>query len=164
MMRNMPPGVRTKVYGPEYVSKSIAVAGAVACPRSFTTSEIRSLPRVQLNDFIILCGSGKVKDEPRRLTGVLLRDVLDIAQVLLEEHEVPNLTYIVATGRDGYRALFSWHELYNSPAGDSAIIVFEKDGVALDFGEGELCLVSANDERPGPRRVRYLSNIEVLRI
>lgn len=163
-MRDMPPGVRKKVYGPEYVSRSVSIEGSVASPRVFTAEELRSRPRTEAKGFVVLCGSGKVKDEARSISGVLLRDLLDEAGVLLEEHEAPNLTYVVAYGKDGYRALFSWHELFNGPVGKGVIVVLEKDGKALDEGEGELCLVSVNDERPGPRRIRYLSRVEVVRI
>ncbi len=163
-MRNMPPGTRTKVYGPQYMSESFAVSGEVANPRGFSCDELLAWPRVTVEGFVILCGSGKVKDIPRTLSGVLLRDILDEARVKLDEHEDPSLTYVVATGNDGYRALFSWHELFNGPAGDGVIVVLEKDGKALGEGEGRLCLVSTKDERPGPRRVRYLSSVEVRKI
>ena len=163
-MRDMPPGTRTKVYGPQYMSESFSVSGEVANPRSFSYDELLCRPRVTVEGFVILCGSGKVKDSPRTLSGVLLRDILDEASVRLDEHEDPNLTYIVATGNDGYRALFSWHELWNGPAGDGVIVVLEKDGKPLGEGEGRLCLVSTKDERPGPRRVRYLSSVEVRKI
>ena len=71
---------------------------------------------------------------------------------------------MVATGNDGYRALFSWHELFNAPLGEGVIVVLAKDGLPLGDDEGELCLVSARDERPGPRRVRYLKSVDVRRI
>lgn len=163
-MRNMPPGVRTKVYGEEYVSRSVTIRGLVAQTKTFTAAELRERPQTVAENFVVLCGSGKVKDQGRRLTGVLLRDLLDEAGVLLEEHESPNYTYVVATGRDEYHALFSWHELFNTAVGDGVLVVLEKDGEPLGSAEGELCLVSANDGRPGPRRIRYLSTVEVRRI
>ena len=117
-----------------------------------------------MEGYVILCGSGKVKDVPRTVAGVLLRDLLDEAQIRLDEHEDPNRTYIVATGNDGYKALFSWHELFNSPVGEGVLIALTKDGKPLGDGEGRLCLVSTRDERPGPRRIRYLSSVDVRRI
>jgi len=152
------------VYGQEYVSNSIAVHGEVATPRTFSYVELLTRPQVTVEGYVKLCGSGKVKDVPRTISGVLLRDLLDEARIWLDEHEGPNLTYVVATGKDGYKALFSWHELFNSPAGEGVIVALTKDGAPLGMDEGRLCLVSTRDERPGPRRIRYLSSVEVRRI
>lgn len=163
-MRDIPPGTRTKVHGPEYVSESVMISGLVASPCSFSYEELLERPRTKFGDFIILCGSGKVKDIPRELSGVLLRDLIDETHVIIDNHEDPNLTYIVAAGKDGYRALFSWHELFNSPIGSGVLVVLEKDNLPLGPDEGMLCLVSCNDERPGPRRVRYLASVDVRRI
>lgn len=163
-MRDMPPGVRDKVYGPEYVSDGVAVHGEVSAPRTFGYAELRARPQVTVDGYVILCGSGKVKDVPRTISGVLLRDLLDEARIRLDDHEDPNLTYVVARGNDGYRALFSWHELFNSPAGEGVLVALTKDGAPLGDNEGRLCLVSTQDERPGPRRIRYLSSVEVRRI
>lgn len=163
-MRDMPPGVRTKVYGRVYMSTSVEILGLVSSPRRFSYEELLTRPRVDADGFVIVCGSGKVKDTPREISGVLLRDLLDEAGVVLKEHEDPNLTYVIATGNDGYRALFSWHELFNTSIGEGVMVVLEKDGLPLGEHEGRFCLVSARDERPGPRRIRYLSSVVVKRI
>ena len=163
-MVNMPPGVRKKVYGPEYVSTAVTIDGYVDNPCTITAEALRQRPQVSIKDVDILCGSGKLKEEGISFSGVLLRDLLEEAQIRLEEHEVPNQTYIVANGTDGYRALYSWHEVFNSPQGEGLIVVLTKNGQVLGEKEGELCLVSTRDERPGPRRIRYLSRIQVCRL
>lgn len=163
-MIDMPPGQRQKVYGPEYVSSAFKIDGYVDNPRTFTAEELRQRPQVVIRGVDILCGSGKLKEEGLTYTGVLLRDLLQESKMRLEEHEVPNRTYIVASGTDGYRALYSWHEIFNSPQGEGLVVVLTKNGQVLGEKEGELCLVSTQDERPGPRRIRYLSRVEVCRL
>ena len=163
-MKDIRPTTRVKVHGPEYVTTSVEIAGYVRNPRSYSTSELSVMEQTRIEGFVILCGSGKVKDQARSLRGVLLRELLDVADIVLDDHEAPNRTFIVATGADGYVSLFSWHEIFNSTLGDGILVALEKDGEPLDENEGELCLVSSGDERPGPRRVRYLSKIEVRRI
>ncbi|MFQ3547551.1 MAG: hypothetical protein SNJ56_04375, partial [Termitinemataceae bacterium] len=128
-MIDMPPGVRNKVYGPEYVSTAVLVEGFVNDPRQFTAAELRTWPQVTIEGIDILCGSGKLKESGVFYQGVLLRDILDQSQVRLEEHEVPNHTYIVASGTDGYRVLYSWHEIYNSPQGEGIVVVLTKNGL-----------------------------------
>jgi len=93
--------------------------------------------------------------------GVLLRDVLDSADIILKEHYSTNQIYIVLKSSEGYRAIFSWHEIYNTAVGDQAIVTFEKNGKPLDEKEGAIAFISAGDYRPGPRRMRYLQRIEV---
>lgn len=163
-MRDMLPGTRTKVHGAQYVSSEVEICGRVARPRTFTAEELRSLPRIEIPDYVMVCGSGKTKGGKHSIAGALLRDVLDQADVLLEEHESPNRTYLVATGTDGYFSLFSWHEAFNTEIGDGLLVVYEKDGLPLGEDEGLLCLISAKDQRNGPRRVRYLKKIEAREI
>lgn len=157
----MKPGTRTKVHGPQYVTETFEVCGRVSRPRSFSTSDLRELPRTELPDHLMVCGSGKTKGVVHSLAGVLLRDLLDSAEVVLEEHESPNRTYLVVTGSDGYFSLFSWHEVFNTSVGDRLLVVYEKDGAPLGEEEGRFCLVSGADQRNGPRRVRYLKRVEV---
>lgn len=52
---------------------------------------------------------------------------------------------VVALGEDGYQAIFSWNELYNSTIGEKALVLYEKNGGPLEPHLGALCLISAND-------------------
>jgi hypothetical protein len=163
-LKNIPVSDRVKVYGVEHISRAVAVDGYVVAARVFGAGELRARPQTTIEEVPVICGSGKVKESGRRLTGVLLRDLLEEAGILIVEHDGPNMTYIVASGTDGYQALFSWHEIFNTPVGEGLLVSMEKDGKPLDEKEGELCLVSTRDERPGPRRIRYLSRVEVRRL
>ena len=68
---------------------------------------------------------------------------------------------VVATARDGYKAVFSWAELYLTPIGDGVYVVYERDGAPLLPAEGPLTLVSLADASPGPRHVKWLQGIDV---
>jgi hypothetical protein len=57
---------------------------------------------------------------------------------------------------DGYRAVFSWGELFNTDAGQQVLVIVAQDGRALDAREGPLALRALADLRPGPRHVRNL--------
>jgi hypothetical protein len=63
----------------------------------------------------------------------------------------------------GYRAAFSWGELYNSSAGDHVLVIGSQDGVPLNAEQGPLALRALADTRPGPRHVRNLCAL-VLRL
>jgi hypothetical protein len=97
----------------------------------------------------------------RRYTGVLLRDVLKAAKPLEKRRHDLRRSMVIATATDGYQAVFSWAELFLSPVGDGAIVIFERDGLPLQANEGPLALVSLRDAEPGPRHVKWLAKIEM---
>lgn len=68
---------------------------------------------------------------------------------------------ITCTATDDYRAIFTWPELINSPAGDGVLVVYERDGQALHQREGLIALQTSGDFRLGARHVRHLLRIEV---
>ena len=53
---------------------------------------------------------------------------------------------------------------FNSPIGEGVLVFFEKDGAALNDFEGRIAMVSSKDTRTGPRHVRWLKQIDVVRI
>jgi len=61
-----------------------------------------------------------------------------------------------AIATDGYRAIFSWGELFNTDAGEQVLVIVAQDGKPLDDREGPLALRALADRRPGPRHVRNL--------
>ena len=64
-----------------------------------------------------------------------------------------------AIATDGYRAVFSWGELFNTDAAEQVLVITAKDGQPLSAVEGPLALRALADRRPGPRHVRNLCAI-----
>jgi hypothetical protein len=64
-----------------------------------------------------------------------------------------------AVATDGYRAMFSWGELFNTDAAEHVLVIRARDGKPLDAAEGPLALRALADTRPGPRHVRNLCAI-----
>lgn len=86
---------------------------------------------------------------------------------LIEEAGLPNRipgefkrTVFVAVGHDGYVVTFSWHELFNTPVGESVLVAYECGGRALDAQDGAPILFSGSDILPAPRHVKRLARIE----
>jgi len=96
--------------------------------------------------------------------GIRLTDLLEEADIRRDERHALRRTYVVATASDGYHAVFSWGELFNTPVGREVLVAFERDGAPLRDGEGKIALVSLADERIGPRHVKWLSRIDVRRV
>jgi hypothetical protein len=68
--------------------------------------------------------------------------------------------YVVATGSDGYKAVYSLAEVDPSFHPGEVIVADTMDGKALDAHSGPLRLVATEDKRPA-RGVRNLVSIEV---
>jgi DMSO/TMAO reductase YedYZ molybdopterin-dependent catalytic subunit len=108
--------------------------------------------------------ASKESEQTRRYAGVLLRDVIAAAKPVEKKRHDLRRSIAVVTASDGYEAVFSWAELFISPIGDGALVIFERDGAPLPESEGPLALVSLRDTQPGPRHVKWLQKIEIRRI
>jgi DMSO/TMAO reductase YedYZ molybdopterin-dependent catalytic subunit len=143
---------------------ALTVKGSVERELAFTIDELKRFPVQRIEDVRIVRETGSSTGTPeiaRRYTGCLLRDVLDRAKLVEKNRFDLRKSVVIATASDGYRAIFSWAELYLSPIGEGAMIVYERDGAPLADNEGPLALVSLKDLRPGPRHVKWLKSIEL---
>jgi hypothetical protein len=95
---------------------------------------------------------------------VRLTDILEKAEILTLGHNDVKKMAIIATASDGYKVVFSWSEIFNSPVGEGVMVFFEKNGLPLADDEGRIALVSSKDTRTGPRHVKWLQDIEVRKI
>ncbi|HXX83687.1 MAG TPA: molybdopterin-dependent oxidoreductase [Casimicrobiaceae bacterium] len=146
------------------IGQSLAVRGNVKLELNLSIKDLKEFPVQRLEDARVVREAGSRSTEPeiaRRYTGCLLRDVLDRAKPIEKNRYDLRKSIVVVTAADGYRAVFSWAELYVSPIGDGVLVVYERDGRPLPDSEGPLALVSLNDTRPGPRHVKWLRSIEV---
>lgn len=148
----------------QYVSKSISITGKVAQPLTLTLAGFGGFKLHPIENIPIISYSGDRKETIRTCKGVLLRDVLDKAGIVFEEKRDFNRLLITATATDGFRALWSWHEIYNSETGNHVFIIIEKDGKSLSAREGDFMLLSTTDTKTGPRHVRWLKSIEIIKL
>lgn len=142
----------------------LAVDGHLPRPRRFDARALRELPRRELGPLQIDCYSGRSVGHVAGLAGVRLTDLLDAAGFSTQPRSELKRCVVIAGARDGYRAIFSWNELYNSPLGRDALVVYELDGRPLPQRLGALCLVSAGDARLGPRHLRDLQSVSAQRL
>jgi len=146
------------------VTTALTVRGSVEQEITLSVDELRRLPMQRVDDVRSVRGAAGVaasSESARRYVGCLLRDVLERAKPVERKRLDFRKSVVIATASDGYRVVFSWAELYLSPIGDGALVVYERDGKPLDDSEGRIALVSLNDTRPGPRHVKWLQSIEL---
>ena len=118
----------------------------------------------EVKDLMVICGTGTPKGRIESCKGVLLENVIRKADVIKDGHNDTKKMYIVASAPDGYKVVFSWQEIFNSPMGEGVMILIEKDGESLCEKNSELELISAKDYFTGSRIVTGVNNIEVIMV
>lgn len=134
------------------VSNRVVVSGEVERELTLAVADLRKIASQR----------GSVQERGYR--GLRLVDLLREANLREDARHALRRTYVVATATDGFKAVFSWGELFNTPVGRGVLVAFERDGAPLLDGEGRITLVSLGDERPGTRHVKWLESIEVRRV
>ena len=145
------------------VTTEIEVAGEVNMSLTLTVADLRTMG-VQSSRNLPAATSNALAEPYREYSGVLLTQLLDKAGLRSVRKNDWRSLYVVVTASDGYKAVFSWGELFNSRIGRGAIVVYERNGKPIDESEGRIALLSTEDDRMGPRHVRWLKRIEVRRI
>jgi Oxidoreductase molybdopterin binding domain len=129
-----------------------------------SAGELASLPQTERVQRRTLASSDSASqpalEQSVRYSGVLLRDVLARA-VPADNNRAARTLVFEAVATDGYRAVFTWGEIFNSSAGDQVLIISAQDGRPLGAEQGPLALRALADLRPGPRHVRNLCGVVV---
>ena len=146
----------------KYYSNILAVTGEVASPLNLTVDSLKKMTVVTFDSLNIVCQSGAIMNQSKSSRGVLLKDVLNKAGIIQNNHTDRNF-YIVARASDGYKATFSWAELFNNPTGEQTYIMFEENNQPVTK-KGAMVLNSNHDLKTGPRHVNWLKSIEVYRV
>jgi DMSO/TMAO reductase YedYZ molybdopterin-dependent catalytic subunit len=145
------------------VTTELEVAGEVNANLTLTVEGLRAIA-VHSARNLPAAASNALAEPYREYAGVLLTQVLDKAGLRSERKDDWRRLYVVATASDGYKAVFSWGELFNSRIGRGLLVAFERAGKPIDDSEGRIALISTEDDRIGPRHVKWLKRIDVRRI
>ncbi|QOI97647.1 MAG: molybdopterin-binding protein [Flammeovirgaceae bacterium] len=104
---------------------------------------------------------GEKRSTIKTARGVRIKDVLEKVQPDAGNPKEYSEYYFVFTANDNYKVVFSWNELFNSPLGDQAYFIVEKDGKPVtQLDEGISILVPA-DVRTGRRYLKNLARVYV---
>jgi hypothetical protein len=145
------------------ITTSFTISGKVKATVAVLPSDLRKMKVYDIGDVVITNHAGEPRGTAKALKGVLLKDVLALAQIDSESPKVLSEYYIVCKANDKYTVVYSWNEIFNSAAGDTAFIVVEKDGQSLEKMDDSILMISAKDFRTGRRHVKALASIEIKR-
>jgi DMSO/TMAO reductase YedYZ molybdopterin-dependent catalytic subunit len=127
---------------------------------SVDLAQFREQPNVVSDPFDLRCyTTNRFIRSVDTYRGVLLKDLILKAGLRPEPAGEFKRTVFIAVAHDGYAVTFSWHELFNTPVGERAIVAYECGGRALSSEEGAPILFSGADILPAPRHVKRLARI-----
>jgi hypothetical protein len=133
-------------------------------PVLFDLNKLNQLPQTQITTERrnqVSGATSAVDSQGTIWSGVLLRDfLLKNGLEAVSSRSLRN-TRIEVVATDGYRATFSWGEIFNSPTGSQILIITKQDGKALDLQEGPVSFRALSDIRPGARHVRNVCAISL---
>jgi DMSO/TMAO reductase YedYZ molybdopterin-dependent catalytic subunit len=136
---------------------ALVVAGDIPHPFSLTMAEFKALPRTTVT----------LTEEGREIKydGVLVAEILKRAGAPLGRDLTGQAvaTYVLASAKDGYQAVFSLPELDPAFTSNDIIIADTIDGKPLFDYQGPLRIVAPRDKR-GARGVRTLLRLDVVRL
>lgn len=149
---------------PRAAGTVLIVQGAGPTTQALTATDLSALPMASFTQRqSVSSGQGAGTERSVTFSGNLLRDVLLSAGMGGPTDRGARAATIELVATDGYRALFSWGELFNTAVGDQVLVIAQQDGRPLDAIAGPFALRSLADLRPGPRHVRNLCAVVVRR-
>jgi hypothetical protein len=132
------------------------ITGQVKKESIITMDSLNSYPIKEIGDIKVTDHQGNFKHGDEKLKGVLLKDILSHSQLDAVPHLYSQF-YFTCVGADGYKVVYSWNELFNTPVGDSVYILMEKNGIKADKLPESLQMASMLDVKTGRR---YLHNLD----
>lgn len=142
---------------------SFSISGEVKAPVIVPLSDFSKFNEVLIGDITITNHLGEKKSEQKALKGILLKDILKTVEINNENPRVLSEYYVVCKSLDGYKVVYSWNELSNSPAGESVYLVTSKNGQAAREMKESILMIAPKDYKTGRRYLKSLSSIEVKR-
>lgn len=139
----------------------VQIGGWVKQPLALDADALAAFDPLLVSDFVVVCTLDGAHGGPRRLRGVPLRRLVDAAGPAFDQRTDFKRVALVAESREGYRALFSWNEVFNSVVGDGVVVAWDSPDAPLPDPAGPFALVSLYDRATGPRFVQRLASVDL---
>ena len=144
-------------------TESFSIEGKVKKGTAVSLADLSSYKSYSIDSIVITNHLGEKRSTLRKVTGILLKDILDKVEIESETPKVLSEFYLVCTASDNYKVVFSWNEIFNNPAGNSVYIITSIDGKPASTLDSRIALVSPKDQMAGRRYVKGLQKIVVER-
>lgn len=142
----------------------VEIGGWVRRPAALDAPALERLGAAQIEGFVVRCTVDGAHGAARPMRAVPLCTLIERAEPDFAERTDFKRTAIVAESEDGYRALFSWAELFHTPVGAGVHLAFDCAQAPLEAHTAPFALLSLHDTFTGPRFVRKLAWVDVVRL
>lgn len=147
-------------------SKSLAIVGAVKQEISFSIADLQKYPsqKAGKGKLNIYSHDGTLRSTLKGLEGIPIKMLFEKVEFAVDSPKDLSQVYLVFEATDGYQALYSWNEIFNTPVGDQVYVLTKADGLGLETMEQRIAVVSMSDVRTGRRYVKGFNKITVKRL
>jgi hypothetical protein len=145
-------------------TSEFTVKGLVKHELTFRITDLGQFKQEELHDVMIRNQKGEQKRVAKSVKGILLKTVLEKADIHAEKPKEFSGIYIVLIASDGYKNVYSWNELFSTEVGKHIYIVMEEDGKTMDQMPGRIQVMSLGEYNSGNRNLRGLAKIEVRKV
>lgn len=140
-------------------TKSIRVHGKIKSPVSIRDIDLKKYSVTKIGDLQITDEKGEVIKDLKELEGVLLKDVLGGVELDTDNPRLLSEFYFVCRSIDGYKALFSYDEIFNRNDGGKVFIIVSNNDNAMVSSNESLLIISVDDVN---KSRRYIKNVEAI--
>ena len=137
------------------------VRGEIKNSQTFTLVTIQQYPATDLHQVTTLNHLGQTMSVLNNVKGVLLKDLLKGIQLNLAKPNQVYAFYLECVATDGYKTVFTWNELMNSPDGEQIYIMTGKDGKPFTGLDDRICILQLKEPGKGHLNIKGLQQITI---
>ncbi|MCH7397232.1 hypothetical protein MM236_04490 [Belliella sp. DSM 107340] len=154
------------VYGQkrDQPSTEFVVIGLVKKELKFDYSDFSKFDSREISDVEIKNHIGEMRGTAKQLKGILVKDLLTKMELQEENPKLYSEFFLNFVASDGYKVVFSWNEIFNSPTGDNLYLITSRDGKELMEMTERILILTPSDFKTGRRHIKGLSKIIVDRV
>ena len=146
------------------VTSEFEVSGAVKNKVKFSIKDLSAFKQDSVGDVVLRNHRGDQKSVAKQMKGILLKTILDSANIVADKPKEYSEFVIKLIASDGYTNVYSWNELYNTDIGNHVYIITEMDGEHIDKMDSRILALSLSDTNSGRRHLKGLAKIEVKKV
>jgi|SRR5688572_24801606 len=142
---------------------AFTISGKIKKEVTYTLADLQKFESKKIGNVVISNHLGEAKGTSKNLEGVLLKDMLAQVEFDAESPKVLSEFYLTCIAHDGYKVVFSWNEIFNTPTGDNLYLITSKDGKELKDMTDRVSILSTTDFKTGRRNLKALTQIVISR-
>ncbi len=154
------------VYGQRNITPTdtLRIEGMVKHPKMFVIADFDSFPEQSFATIEITNQTGEAKKTINNPKGIPLKKILETIELQVEKPKFLNEYYFIFVASDGYKAVFSWNEIFNTDIGTNTFILTEYNGIKGKDIAQRIVLIASKDFISGRRYIKGLQKIIVERV